>query len=195
MFSCEVNMELPLKYVSGECELHTAYIFSRHRIFCIRYTQVATKYVQCKHDAWMLSMFVDTLIPQWEVRKYSQWWKKWSTKRHFDWLEKICTGRNSQTWPKVCHLWNSGSFGRYTQYRSFPHNCTTCSCHRGLHKSLCKIYKQLTDENIQPRVDTTQKFLAQHTCDLIMILCTSIGDELQILYSPQRGRKAVNFGT
>ncbi len=74
-------------------------IFSRGReSFCISHTQMGTKCVQCRREAWMHCTYVVTQILQREAGKYSWWWKKWSTKQCFNWWNEMCCVYNSQIW-------------------------------------------------------------------------------------------------
>ncbi len=59
---------------------------------------------------------------------------------------------------KIHNLWNLGSVGRWTQYQSSPHDCTTHSRRWGLHISMHEIGAQTGDwwelnesESTQPR--------------------------------------------
>ncbi len=57
---------------------------------CVGLTQVPTKCIQCKCDAWMHYTFMRTQIPQGEAGKHLRQLKNSLTEQCFDWWNKGC---------------------------------------------------------------------------------------------------------
>ncbi len=70
---------------------------------------------------------------------------------------------NSWMWLNIHTFWNLGSVGRWTQYWSFAHDYTTCSCYWRLHKNVYKLCIEIVDWWKINKHESTQSGIFWHS--------------------------------